>query len=456
MFVDVVEQFSKKAPAAVLFRGCFARVFSDERMDQIFRENAQRQVESDVLFSSLMHLLPPVVVGSKPSVHAAYQEREEELGVSKQAIYDKLKGVEPQVSSALIGAPAKELERVLARSRAKKDDPVPGYHAFVIDGKRLDGTEHRLEETRFMKSAPLPGQVLVMLDTRTEMFVDACCDKDVYTCERRVVLPMLDRLQPGALYLADRNFCDGPLIDRFLQADACFVVRQHGRSPRWRKVSGCQKKKIGSDGRGGRVYEQEIEVALPDGSWQRLRRITIKLVTPTRNGATEMHLLTNLPQDVSATIVADAYRERWTIETALGHLAQALNAEINTLAYPGAALLCFCLGLVLFNILSCLKSLLEKFSRGSGRTKLSYYYLAQEVAETRRGMQITIDEDHWRQYEKCSVAEFVAWAKSICANADSRRYRKHTRGPKQPPPKRRSGKRRAHVSSHRILEARKC
>jgi hypothetical protein len=455
MFVDVVKQFSKEAPAAVLFQGCFARVFSDERMDQIFREHAQRQVESEVLFSSLMHLLPPVVVGSKPSVHAAYQEREKELGVSKQAIYDKLKGVEPQVSAALIGVPARELDRVLARSRAKKNDPVPGYHAFVIDGKRLDGTEHRLEETRYMKSAPLPGQVLVMLDTRTEMFVDACCEQDVYTCERRVVLPLLDRLQPGALYLADRNFCDGPLIDRFFLADAYFVLRHHGRSPRWRKASGCRKVKVGSDGRGGTVYEQEIEVALPDGSWKRLRRITVKLATPTRNGAGELHLLTNLPQDVPATIVSDAYRERWTIETALGHLAQALNAEINTLAYPGAALLCFCLGLVLFNILSCLKSLLEKFSRGKG-TELSYYYLALEVAETRRGMQITIDADYWRQYARCSLAEFVAWAKSICANADTQRYRKHPRGPKRPPPKRRSGKRRAHVSSQRLLEARKC
>ena len=454
MLVDVIKQFSKEAPAAMLFRGCFARVFSEERLDDIFRDNAERQVESDVLFSSLIHLLAPVVSGGKPSVHASYQEREEQLGVSKQAIYDKLKGVEPQVSSALVSAPATELGRVLAKAKATKDDPVPGYHTFVIDGKKLNGTEHRLEETRFMKSAPLPGMLLAMLDTRTELFVDIACEKDAYSCERKVVLPLMDRLQSRCLYLADRNFCDGPLIDRFLQAETFFVVRHHGRSPRWRKITGCRRTKVGSDGHGGTVYEQEIEVSLPDGTWHRLRRITVKLAKPTRDGDRELHVLTNLPKKVSAVVVANAYRQRWTIETCLGHVSQALNAEINTLAYPGAALLCFCLALVLFNILSCLKSLLEQHARGSKQTKLSYYYLALEVAEARLGMKITIEDDHWKTYAEMSLAEFVAWAKSICKAANSRPYRKHVRGEKRPPPKRTSGKRRPHVSTQRILDDR--
>ena len=152
MVVDVIERFSEKAPAAMLFRGLFARVFSDERMDQIFRDHKERQLESPVLFSSLIHLLTPVICGGKPSVHASYQEREEQLGVSKQAVYDKLQGIEPAVSGALIAVPAAELAQVLVKAKATKPDPVPGYHTFVIDGKRLNGTEHRLEETRWMKS----------------------------------------------------------------------------------------------------------------------------------------------------------------------------------------------------------------------------------------------------------------------------------------------------------------
>jgi hypothetical protein len=455
MVVDVIKRFSEEAPAAVLFRGLFARVFSDERMDQIFRDHRERQLESEILFSSLIHLLTPVISGGKPSVHASYQEREEQLGVSKQAVYDKLQGVEPAVSAALVGVPATELAQVLTKAKATKPDPVAGYHTFVIDGKRLDGTEHRLKETRQMKSAPLPGTVLAMLDTRLEMFVDVACDPHAYACERKVVLPLLDRLEKGALYLADRNFCDGPLIDRFVRAETFFILRHHGRSPRWRKAKGSRLRKVGKDGRGGTVYEQEIEVFLPDGSWYRLRRITVALAEPTRDGDTQLHLLSNLRASVLAVAISEAYGNRWTIETCLGHVAQALNAEINTLAYPGAALLCFCLALVLFNILSALKSLLWKYSTTSNKPELSYYYLALEIAEARLGMKITIDDTYWTQRAELPLSEYVSWIKSIVKRAKLQRYRKHPRGPKRPPPKRASGKGRAHVSTHRILENRK-
>jgi hypothetical protein len=323
----------------------------------------------------------------------------------------------------------------------------------VFDGKRLDATEHRLEETRWMKSAPLPGTLVALLDTRTEMFVDVACHPDAYACERKVVLPLLKKLEPGALYLIDRNFCDGPLIERFLQGETFFIMRHHGRSPRWRKAPG-RLRKVGQDSRGGIVYEQAVEAFLPDGSWHRLRRITVKLAKATRDGDTELHLLTNLPESVLGTSISETYVNRWTIETCLGHLAQALNAEINTLAYPGAALLCFCLALVLFNIISALKTLLVKFSTASDKPNLSYYYLALEIAEARFGMDIIIAHSYWKQCATMSLTEFVAWVQAIARNANLRKYRSHPRGPKRPPPKRASGKRKAHVSTHRILQAR--
>jgi len=455
MITDAIRRFSKEAPAAVLFRGVFARVFSDERMNQIFRDHEERQVESEIVFSSLIHLLAPVVSGGKASVHASYQECEEQIGVSKQAVYDKLQGVEPSVSDALVGVPAAELAQVLIKAKATKPDPIPGYHTFVIDGKRLDGTEHRFWETRRMKSSPLPGTVLAMLDTRLEMFVGIASHPDAYACERKVVLSLLEKLEKGSLYLADRNFCDGPLIDRFLHKEAFFILRHHGRSPRWREVPGSRPRKVGKDAHGGIVYEQEIEVLLPDGSWHRLRRITVELTKATRNGDTQLRFLTNLPAKVSAMAISDVYAGRWTIETCLGYVAQALNAEINTLAYPGAALLCFSLALVLFNILSALKTLLVKFSAPGDTPELSYYYLASEIAEARLGMEITIDHAYWKRCAALSLSEFISWIKSLAKGANLRRYRKHPRGPKRPPPKRSSGKRRAHVSTHRILENRK-
>jgi IS4 transposase len=57
-----------------------------------------------------------------------------------------------------------------------------------------------------------------------------------------------------------------------------------------------------------------------------------------------LYILTNLPAcRVSAKRVARLYRKRWTLETALQHLEAYFHSEINTLAYPKAALFGFCL-----------------------------------------------------------------------------------------------------------------
>jgi len=57
-----------------------------------------------------------------------------------------------------------------------------------------------------------------------------------------------------------------------------------------------------------------------------------------------LYILTNLPAHrVSAKRVARLYRKRWTLETAFQHLEAYFHSEINTLAYPKAALFGFCL-----------------------------------------------------------------------------------------------------------------
>ena len=53
----------------------------------------------------------------------------------------------------------------------------------------------------------------------------------------------------------------------------------------------------------------------------------------TRDGATIIHILTNVPRQVSAQQVADLYRKRWTLETAFKHLEAYFHPEINTLGY---------------------------------------------------------------------------------------------------------------------------
>ena len=71
----------------------------------------------------------------------------------------------------------------------------------------------------------------------------------------------------------------------------------------------------------------------------------------TRDGDRLVYLVTNVPRRrVSTKRVARLYRKRWTLETAFQHLEASVHSEINTLAYPQAALCGFCLALVAYNV----------------------------------------------------------------------------------------------------------
>jgi IS4 transposase len=65
------------------------------------------------------------------------------------------------------------------------------------------------------------------------------------------------------------------------------------------------------------VYEQDVEIADATGGRSRLRRVSVKLTAPTRNGDTTLVVLTDLPREVAdAVAVVELYRTRWRIETA--------------------------------------------------------------------------------------------------------------------------------------------
>jgi len=94
-----------------------------------------------------------------------------------------------------------------------------------------------------------------------------------------------------------------------IDKSAFFLVRQHGTLQG--RLKG--KRRFIGESSTGKVYEQAIEVDYVDRT-RTLRRITIELLKPTRDGDVVLHLLTNLPKEVSALQGAELYRKRWSIE----------------------------------------------------------------------------------------------------------------------------------------------
>jgi hypothetical protein len=396
-----------------------------------------------------------VVLGVKPSVHAAFQALEEnDAAVSLTAIYNKLDRVEPVVSAALVRDSAQQTALVIDALAARLPPWLPGYRCRILDGNHLSATEHRLEELRTTWAAPLPGKILVVLDQERMLAEEVFLTEDGHAQERSLLDVTLSCVQARDLWLADRNFCTLKFLFGIARRLGYFLIRQHGAVKG--KLVG-EQRQIGR-GPTGTVYEQTIELRDPEtGATSNFRRITVQLDQATRDGDYEIHLLSNVPEaDADALTLAELYRKRWTIETVFQEITKTLQCEIQTLGYPKAALFAFCLALVAFNAVSLLKgSLRAVHGAGTVNETVSGYYLNLEIRGTYDGMMIAIPEEHWQIFRRLSVAELAQVLKEVAGHLTLSRYRKHPRGPKKPKPKKDAYANGGHVSTFRLLNGNK-
>jgi hypothetical protein len=105
MLGQVFSRFMEKSPVSVMVRGLLERALNPATLDAWYERVSDKQYTRPLLFSTVYDLLSQVVFKIKPSVHAAYQEKEEEIGVSVVAVYDKLKGGEVHTSAELGSSP---------------------------------------------------------------------------------------------------------------------------------------------------------------------------------------------------------------------------------------------------------------------------------------------------------------------------------------------------------------
>ena len=113
MISRIFDAFVQESPVSVMMRGLLEVVFRPQRLDEIFKSYSQVQYTRELLFSTLVNLLSLVVCGIHPSVNAAYKAKAEELNVTRGALYQKLNGVETEVSAALLRETSRELEQLI-------------------------------------------------------------------------------------------------------------------------------------------------------------------------------------------------------------------------------------------------------------------------------------------------------------------------------------------------------
>ena len=439
--------FVEQSPIGVMARAIVERFFEPEHQDALFRETAVEQYERHLLFSSLVDLMQSVVLGAEPSVFAAYRKRRHKLPVTDDSIYNKLKSMELGVSEALVRDTAQRAAEVIDELKARRDPWLPGYHIRILDGNHLSATEHRLEPLRATWAAPLPGRILVVMDPELDVACNAFLTPDGHAQERSLLDNVLQTVRKQELWIADRNFCTLKFLFKIADKQAFFLIRQHG------SILGCLKGKrrfIGESS-SGKVYEQAIEL-IHDGETRTVRRITVELMKPARDGDMVLHLLTNLPLDVTAVQCAEVYRKRWSIETLFYEVTQTLQCEIKTLCYPPAALFVFCLALMAANAVAVLKAALRATHGVDEANEMSAYYMALEIKQVHEGMMIAVPPDTWSIFRTMRVGTFAAGLKKMAAHMDLDYYRKSKRGPKKPPPPMDEYRNGGHVSTYKLLK----
>lgn len=454
MFSEILDRFVKKSAVSVMFRGTLENAVTPELLDEVFTKAAKRQRCGEVLFSAIVDLLAVVATGSRKSVNDAYLAKKEEFTVSVASVYNKLNGVETEVSRQMVRQTATRMAEVVKQLAPRRKPLLSGYRTKIIDGNHLAATEHRIKELRTIAAGPLPGHALVILEPDRMLATDVFPCEDGHAQERSLLPQVLKTVEARDLWIADRNFCTTGFLFGIAEYVAAFVIRQHKQNLTYELLG--NRRKIGRCST-GMMYEQQMRLTNEKGKLRTIRRITIELKTPTRDGETEIHLLTNLPaKDANARTVANLYLQRWTVEKAFQELDQAFNGEIKTLGYPGAALLSFCVALLAYNVTSVVKSALAAtHGEKAKREDLSGYYLAGEVAATYHGMMIAVPEAEWTQhFASLSPAELARILKTLAANVRPDRFRKNIRGPKKPAPKRIYDKKHPHVSTARILAQR--
>src|SRR4051812_4632544 len=450
---DVFERFAQDSPLSVMARGVMENALGPKLVDELFEHVADKQYTKRLLFSSIVDLMSLVVCRIRPAIHSAYQAQAETLDATIQAVYGKLDRTEPALSAALVHTTAARLGPVLDAMNGARAPWLPDYHIKILDGNHPAGTEHRIKELRTIGAGALPGQALVVLDPRLMLVTDVVLCEDGHAQERSLLGQVLGLVRAQDLWIEDRNFCTTNFLFGIAGRRASFVVRQHASTLHWEFAG---KRRACGRIDTGKGFEQTIRATNDAGEILILRRITVVLDKPTRDGDAEIHLLTNVPaKDARAKVIAELYRRRWTIETAFAELEATLNGEINTLGYPKAALFTFCVALVSYNVLSTVKAALRSVHGEEVVAKdVSGYYVANEIRRVHDGMMIAIPEDEWVVFHDRTPEVMAAVLVQLAKAVRLPKYQKGTRGPKKPQPAKQSGAKIKHVATSKILAGR--
>lgn len=451
MFDPLFERFAAGTPLTVMTRALLENTLQPQPLDDLFERLAEKQYTRELLFSTVVATMTLVACRLYKSPRAVYTEYKDLFGVTLKCFYEKLQGIELHVMREMVKDHARRCAAVIEEMGGRVPDLLPGYRVKILDGNALAGTDHRIKELRQSTAAALPGKSLVVLDPALGLAIDVIPCEDGHAQERSLIADVLQTVEENDLWIEDRNFCTLGFIFGVAKKGGFVLVREHKGLP-WLALS--ELRYVGRTPTGA-VYEQQVQISNEDGQTLKLRRIVIRLDEPTRDGETEVALLTNV-RGVSALKLAKLYLERWSIEGLFNVLTTTLLCEQKGLGYPKAALFGFCVTLLAYNVLATVKAALRSV-HGSAKVEeeVSLPKVAEHVSRNYEGMMVGVPVVEWMRFRGLSAKEMAECLLQWAAKVSLEKVRKAKSRPrKKSGPKPVHDPSKPHVSTARLLAAR--
>lgn len=442
---SVLERFCVTAPFAVMTR-ILIQEFMGKHINGLFEENRESQYEYIASFQSVALAVADVALRFCENFNQSYKKHKEALEVSVQSFYAKTRGVDPSVSEALVADSAKQAIELQDALGMQQWEIIPGYRCYAYDGNVLAKSEKRLKVLRDVKGAPLPGKVVARFDLQRQLFDKAYVLLDGHAQESTSCERVVSDLQARDVLIADRHYCIVSFMEAITRAEAYFIVRQHGRLP---GVLLGKRTFLGKT-ETGMVYEQQMRLTSDEDAMV-VRRITVVLNHPTRDGATEIHILSNLPIKVSALTIADAYRHRWEEETAFNVLQMTLTCEMASIGHPKAATFLFCMSLLAYNLRQTIFAAMFAAHPEEEVLEVSHLHVSKNVSDYTPGMLVSITFEQWNDFIPSTIKGLATLLMRIASKIPLSNFKKSTRGPKIKKPFRSRNVASSHVSTAKLL-----
>jgi Transposase DDE domain len=443
----------RAVPLGVLVRIVLERLLDPTALEQLQQTHAPRQYTRELTMQALVGLMIQVSAGSRASLFAAYQADQAmetpTISTTAQAVYQKLGRVEPALTEALVRFSAAQVQPLVERMPRAAEPVLRGYRTRILDGNVLTKTEHRLRPLRSKANGCLPGKGVVVYEPDLNLVTDLVLAEDAYAQERVLARELLPRVQPGDCWVADRHFCTAPFTFGVAEREGCFLVRQHQSNL---TVEPLEELHQQGQTATGEVYEQHVRIHnAATGGTLEVRRIEVRLLTETRDGDRVIGLITNLPNQIKAKVLADVYLQRWSIEKLFQFITESLHCEVPGLGQPRAALFAFAMALLASNALAVVRASLRAAHGVKAEAEVSGYYLADEIGADYRTLMKYMPAEQWQSWRDMPVADLGRLLTEIAHLVHLRGLQRHPRGPKKPAPKRFYDRRHSHYSTYRLI-----